>query len=108
MAKKKSPGPLITCTKLGSTVHDSLLVQLGACHDVVEDDDLVEVEEDAREVGEEEAGDDGDEDHGHLVLGLPPARVAGLLLQLLPLCGRRRLHRGGVGARSHAGLPACV
>ena len=44
-------------------------------------DDLVKVEEDAREVRDEEPDDDGDEDHGHLVLGAPPLHVRGLLVR---------------------------
>ena len=49
---------------------------LGASHDHVEDEDLVQVEQDPGQVGHKEAGHDGHEDHGHLVFRLPPLGVA--------------------------------
>ena len=41
----------------------------------------MEIEKYPGEVGDEEPDDDGDEDHGHLVLGPPPPHVRGLLVR---------------------------
>ena len=41
----------------------------------------MEIEEYPGEVGDEEPDDDGDKDHGHLVLGPPAPHVRGLLVR---------------------------
>ena len=50
----------------------------------------MKVEKNPQEVGDEKAGDDGDEDHGHLVLSLPPP-----VLDLLSLVRLALTRRGG-------------
>ncbi len=57
------------CGKKGHAISaDSPEPRVPARERGVEHDDLVEVEQDAREVRDEEAGDDRHEDHRHLVL----------------------------------------
>ena len=61
--------------------------QFGAHVCLVDGDDFVKVEKNPQEVGDEKAGDDGDEDHGHFVLSLPPPVLDLLSLVRLVLAG---------------------